>query len=166
MCDRAVVDLVVREAPAQIKRPHQLGHAFRSGKRHLALTREGDIAIARIVHALGDSTGHEGDALPSSIAYAALRISLSGQDVHARSLTHEGACAGSHGGTSTAEKLLIWAKQTILASGGGNGLPRYHESPGRTGTAWPGLPAGAELRTWSSCSFTPRSSMFSGSAAT
>ena len=59
LCDRAVVELVVREAPRQIDDLIELGTKFDEENGHLALTREGGHSHRRIVHALGDATGFE-----------------------------------------------------------------------------------------------------------
>ena len=59
LCDLAIVELVVREAPAQINDLIQWGTRFDEEGGHLALTREGGHSHRRIVHALGDATGHE-----------------------------------------------------------------------------------------------------------
>src|SRR5262245_64591250 len=59
LCDREVVEMVVREAPAQIEKLVEWGTKFDLENGHLALTREGGHSHRRIVHALGDSTGHE-----------------------------------------------------------------------------------------------------------
>src|SRR5262249_20994171 len=59
LCDREVVDLVVREAPAQTEKLIEWGTKFDLENGGLALTREGGHSHRRIVHALGDSTGFE-----------------------------------------------------------------------------------------------------------
>ena len=59
LCDRDIVELVVREAPAADQRPHPIGTKFDEEEGHLALTREGGHSHRRIVHALGDATGFE-----------------------------------------------------------------------------------------------------------
>src|SRR6516164_7328784 len=59
LCDRAIVELVVREAPNQINDLIRFGTHFDEEDGHLALTREGGHSHRRIVHALGDATGHE-----------------------------------------------------------------------------------------------------------
>src|SRR5438552_4384117 len=59
LCDRDVVELVVREAPAQIETLVEWGTKFDLENGSLALTREGGHSHRRIVHALGDSTGFE-----------------------------------------------------------------------------------------------------------
>ena len=59
LCDRAIVEMVVREAPTQINDLIGWGTHFDEENGHLALTREGGHSHRRIVHALGDATGHE-----------------------------------------------------------------------------------------------------------
>src|SRR6202045_1873851 len=59
LCDRAIVELVVREAPDQINDLIRYGTKFDAEDGHLALTREGGHSHRRIVHALGDATGWE-----------------------------------------------------------------------------------------------------------
>src|SRR6478735_7213238 len=59
LCDRDVVEMVVREAPAQIEQLVKWGTKFDEENGSLALTREGGHSHRRIVHALGDSTGFE-----------------------------------------------------------------------------------------------------------
>src|SRR3954447_8255401 len=59
LCHRDVVEMVVREAPAQINDLIRWGTHFDEEQGQLALTREGGHSHRRIVHALGDATGHE-----------------------------------------------------------------------------------------------------------
>src|SRR6478609_7030020 len=59
LCDRAVVEMVIREAPQQINDLIRFGVKFDLEGGELALTREGGHSHRRIVHALGDATGHE-----------------------------------------------------------------------------------------------------------
>src|SRR5690349_20865656 len=59
LCDREVVELVVREAPTRINELIRWGTHFDEVNGAVALTREGGHSHARIVHALGDATGRE-----------------------------------------------------------------------------------------------------------
>src|SRR5437588_4666482 len=59
LCDRDIVELVVREAPQQINDLIRWGTHFDEEAGQLALTREGGHSHRRIVHALGDATGYE-----------------------------------------------------------------------------------------------------------
>src|SRR5919198_1157737 len=59
LCDPEVVEMVVREAPGQIGDLIRFGTKFDLENGERALTREGGHSHRRIVHALGDATGHE-----------------------------------------------------------------------------------------------------------
>ena len=59
LCNRDIVELVVREAPQQIADLVHWGTHFDEEGGQIALTREGGHSHRRIVHALGDATGHE-----------------------------------------------------------------------------------------------------------
>ena len=59
LCDVAVVESVVREAPLRILELIEWGTQFDLENGEVALGREGGHSHARIVHALGDSTGRE-----------------------------------------------------------------------------------------------------------
>ena len=59
LCDRAVVEMVVREAPERIRELIDWGTHFDLEAGELALGREGGHSHDRIVHALGDATGKE-----------------------------------------------------------------------------------------------------------
>src|ERR671934_1754100 len=59
LCDRAIVESVVRDAPEQINDLIRWGTHFDEEDGRLALTREGGHSHRRIVHALGDATGYE-----------------------------------------------------------------------------------------------------------
>src|SRR5207237_10926763 len=63
-------------------------------------------------------------------------------------LTHEGACVGAVLGRPTGERLLVWAKQTVLASGGAGRVYRETTNPPvATGDGMAAAyRAGAELR--------------------
>src|SRR5438445_5993526 len=119
LCDRAIVELVVREAPQQINDLIHWGTNFDlEAGGQLALTREGGHSHRRIVHALGDATGHEVMRAIIERARRAANIAIRDQTFTVDLLTHEGGCVGALVCRPHRDKLLIWAKQTILASGG------------------------------------------------
>src|SRR6266478_468825 len=78
LCDRPIVELVDLEA---------------EGK--LALTREGGHSHRRIVHALGDATGHEVMRAIIDRARHAANVTLWDNTFTIDLLTHQGACAGA-----------------------------------------------------------------------
>src|SRR5713226_3621514 len=118
LCDRAVVEMVVREAPAQINDLIGWGTQFDQEDGHLALTREGGHSHRRIVHALGDATGFEVMRAIIDRARQAENLTLWDDSFTLDLLTHDGGCVGALLARPRDERILVWAKQTILASGG------------------------------------------------
>jgi L-aspartate oxidase len=129
LCDRAVVEMVVREAPAQINDLIHWGTHFDLEDGQLALTREGGHSHRRIVHALGDATGFE--VMRAIIEQARRRpnVTLWDETFILDLLTDGGACVGALLWRPGQGRLLVWAKQTILASGGAGMIYRETTNP-------------------------------------
>jgi L-aspartate oxidase len=173
LCDRAIVELVVREAPRQINDLIRWGTNFDlEAEGKLALTREGGHSHRRIVHALGDATGHEVMRAIIERARQAANITLWDNTFTIDLLTYQGACAGAlvhrpvnlspnplpDSGRGRGEGLLlVWAKQTILASGGAGMVYRETTNPPvATGDGMAAAcRAGAELRDMEFMQFHP-----------
>ncbi len=166
LCDRAVVDLVVREAPHQIDKLIEFGTKFDEENGQLALTREGGHSHRRIVHALGDSTGFE--MMRATIAYARTRpnVRIWDDTFTIDLLTHDGVCCGAVVARNGMGKFLIWAKQVILASGGCGMVYRETTNPPvATGDGMAAAyRAGAELRDMEFMQFHPTVLYVAGSA--
>ncbi|MCS6864398.1 MAG: L-aspartate oxidase [Gemmataceae bacterium] len=166
LCDRAVVEMVVHEAPHQIDKLIEFGTRFDEENGQLALTREGGHSHRRIVHALGDSTGFE--VMRATIAYARSRpnIRIWDETFTIDLLTHEGRCCGAIVARSGPDKLLVWAKQVILASGGCGMVYRETTNPPvATGDGMAAAyRAGAELRDMEFMQFHPTVLYVAGSA--
>src|SRR5438874_6321187 len=114
LCDRAIVEHVVREAPAQIADLVKFGTVFDLEDGALALTQEGGHSHRRIVHALGDATGFEVMRAIIARALQAPNVQIWDDTFTLDLLTHDGRCVGAvlaRGG----HKILVWARQTILA---------------------------------------------------
>jgi L-aspartate oxidase len=118
LCDQAIVEMVVREAPQQINDLIRFGTNFDEEDGQLALTREGGHSHRRIVHALGDATGHEVMRAIIERSRQAANVILWDRTFTIDLLTHGGRCVGALVTRPQHGQLLIWAKQTILASGG------------------------------------------------
>src|SRR5438874_448581 len=166
LCDPAVVEFVVREAPRQIHDLVAWGTNFDLEDGQLALTREGGHSHARIVHALGDATGHEVMRAIIARARQAANVTLWDDTFTIDLLTHEGRCAGAVLARSSGERMLVWAKQTILASGGAGMVYRETTNPPvATGdgmaAAWR---SGAEVRDMEFMQFHPTVLYVAGSA--
>ncbi len=166
LCERAVVELVVREAPAQINDLIQFGTHFDLEDGQLALTREGGHSHRRIVHALGDATGHEVMRAIIDKARHAAHVTLWDRTFTLDLLTHETRCVGAFVSRAQREPLLIWAKQTILASGGCGMVYRETTNPPvATGDGMAAAyRAGAELRDMEFMQFHPTVLYVAGSS--
>jgi L-aspartate oxidase len=166
LCDRSIVELVVRDAPQQISDLIAWGTNFDLEDGRLALTREGGHSHRRIVHALGDATGHEVMRAIIARAQQASNIRLWDKTFTIDLLTHEGACAGALVSRPRRDQLLIWAKQTILASGGAGMIYRETTNPPvATGDGMAAAyRAGAELRDMEFMQFHPTVLYVAGSS--
>jgi L-aspartate oxidase len=179
LCDRDIVELVVREAPAQINDLVRWGTHFDLEDGQLALTREGGHSHRRIVHALGDATGFEVMRAIIERARQAPNVELWDRTFTLDLLTHEGRCVGAlvcrplgplppgeRGWGEGGEPLLIWAKQTILASGGCGMVYRETTNPPvATGDGMAAAyRAGAELRDMEFMQFHPTVLYVAGSS--
>jgi len=157
LCDRDIVEMVIREAPLQIENLVQFGTAFDQENGTLALTREGGHSHRRIVHALGDATGHEVMRAMIARGRAAPNVTLQDDTFTLDLLTHEGACVGAMVWRPGVGRVLIWARQVILAAGGcGMAYRETTNPPVATGdgmaAAWR---AGAQLRDMEFMQFHP-----------
>lgn len=161
LCDRPVVEMVVREAPAQIDDLIRYGAKFDAD-----LGMEGGHSAARIVHALGDATGFEVMRAIIAKARSAENITIWDRAFTLDLLTHEGACVGAHVHRATRENVLVWAKQTILASGGAGLIFRETTNPPvATGDGMAAAyRAGAELRDMEFMQFHPTVLYVAGSS--
>ncbi len=166
LCDRAVVEMVIHDAPHQIDKLIEFGTKFDEENGQLALTREGGHSHRRIVHALGDSTGFE--VMRATIAYARTRpnIRIWDETFTIDLLTYDDRCCGAIVARNGAEKLLVWAKQVILASGGCGMVYRETTNPPvATGDGMAAAyRAGAELRDMEFMQFHPTVLYVAGSA--
>ena len=129
LCNEHIVEMVVREAPERIQELIDWGAKFDFENGTLALTQEGGHSHRRVVHALGDATGKE--VMRALIERAR---SLPNAEFWERTfivdlLTHEGRCCGAVVWNKGHGKTIIWAKQTILATGGAGQIFRETTNP-------------------------------------
>jgi len=129
LCDRRVVETVVREAPDRIAELMAWGTDFDRVDGQVALGREGGHSHARIVHALGDATGRE--VMRAVIEHARsqpnLRIWQNSFTIDL--LSFEGRCRGAIVWDRRRGASLIWARATVLATGGAGQLYRESTNP-------------------------------------
>jgi len=118
LCDREVVSVVVREGPDRIRELIEAGAQFDEKRGGLSLTREGGHSQARIIHAQGDATGAEVESSLLGRVLAHPRIQWLEHTFVVDLLTDDGECLGAILSSQVYGLTLVWAKQTILASGG------------------------------------------------
>ena len=129
LCDPAVVEMVVREAPAHIRQLIQWGTDFDQQEGQLLLGRECGHSRDRIVHALGDATGKEIMRAMIHRARTELGAQIWQDTFTIDLLTHEGQCRGALVWNKHHGKTFVWAKQTILCTGGVGQIYRESTNP-------------------------------------
>src|SRR4029450_6023323 len=166
LCDRKVVELVVHEAPAQIEQLIAWGTKFDQEHGEIALTREGGHSHRRIVHALGDATGHEVMRAMIQRARAKHEAQFWPNTFTIDLLTHEGRCRGALVWHARHGRTFIWAKQTILCTGGAGQVYRETTNPEvATGDGHAiAYRAGAEMRDMEFMQFHPTVLYIAGSS--
>jgi L-aspartate oxidase len=168
LCDPEVVEGVIREAPQRIRELISWGTNFDQQAGELMLGMEGGHSRHRIVHALGDSTGKE--VMRAVIEWTRGRpnVSIWENSFTLDLLTWEGMCRGALIVTPHGRKMLVWAKQTILCTGGAGRI--YREStnpPVATGDGHAlAYRAGARLRDLEFMQFHPTVLYIAGSSRT
>ncbi len=166
LCDREVVEAVVREAPDQVAELIRWGTRFDQEEGHLALTLEGGHSHRRIVHALGDATGQEVMRAVIDRARQSPHVTLWEDAFTLDLLTDEGVCVGAVVNRPGLGAILVWAQQTILASGGAGVIYRETTNPPvATGDGMAAAyRAGASLRDMEFMQFHPTVLYVAGSA--
>lgn len=161
LCERGIVEMVVREAPRQID--DLIGYGARFDAE---AGIEGGHSYHRIVHALGDATGFEVMRALIERARKTPNITLWDRTFTIDLLTHEGKCVGALVHGKQHGKLSIWAKQTVLASGGAGMVYRETTNPPvATGDGMAAAyRAGAELRDMEFMQFHPTVLYVAGSS--
>jgi L-aspartate oxidase len=138
LCDPEVVEMVVREAPEHIRELVRWNMHFDRTDGQLDLTREGGHSRRRVVHALGDATGKE--LMRAMVARARKTSNLTFWEstftidlltCASPADCPEGRprCCGALVWHAARGCTMIWAKQTVLATGGAGQLYRETTNP-------------------------------------
>src|SRR3954453_3963921 len=131
LCDEQSVRTVVEEGPRRVLELLSWGAHFnkQAGNPHdLAFGLEGGHSYARILHAYGDATGKElAQTLINKVrSFETIRIAENSFAIDL--ITHDGKCLGVLALTAGSIQI-IWARRTILASGGAGQLYRESTNP-------------------------------------
>ena len=130
LCDQEIVELVVRRGPELVKQLLNWGAKFDRKDGHLDITREGGHSCARIAHAHGDETGR---IIAQALIKEArrnpnIRI-IEGFYVIDLLTDDDNKCVGLIGCDGRSGPQIIWAPNTILATGGAGRLYRETTNP-------------------------------------
>lgn len=169
LCDEEIVEMVVHDAPERIRELVSLGAHLDTSDGELELTQEGGHSHRRIVHALGDATGKE--VMRALIERIREKEQVGQAQIWEQTfiidlLTHAGECRGAMVWNPRHGKTFIWAKQTILCTGGAGRLYRETTNPDiatADGHA-AAFRAGAELRDMEFMQFHPTVLYIAGSS--
>ena len=129
LCDRAIVETVIQEAPQRIRELISMGASFDQADGEIALTQEGGHSHRRVVHALGDATGKEVMRALIERIRTEPNVDVWENTFTIDLLTHNGECRGALVWNASHGKTFVWAKQTILATGGAGRLYRETTNP-------------------------------------
>ncbi|MBW3599202.1 MAG: L-aspartate oxidase, partial [Planctomycetes bacterium] len=166
LCDQRVVEAVVRDAPHRINELIQWGTQFDEQAGELLLGREGGHSHRRIVHALGDATGKEVMRAVIDRTRRLPNVQIWENTFTIDLLTHDGACRGALVWNNRHGKTLLWAKQTIICTGGAGQIYRETTNPAvATGDGHAiAYRAGAEVRDMEFMQFHPTVLYIAGGA--
>ncbi len=129
LCDQEIVDMVIREGPRRIDELVRWGTNFDQSGGELSLGREGGHSRERIVHARGDATGAE-------VMRAVIQQTREQQNIDIWEnaftidlLTHQGRCRGAIIVEPGNRPVIVWAKETVLCTGGAGQVYRESTNP-------------------------------------
>jgi len=130
ICDEAIVDLVVRHGSELVKQLLKWGTEFDLIDGHIAATLEGGHSYPRVAHAHGDETGRIIlEALIKKVRQNS-NIRIMENFFAIDLLTNDqNKCIGMVGHDNHRSPQIIWAANTILASGGAGQLYRETTNP-------------------------------------
>ncbi len=129
LCDKTAVNRVVSEGPKRVKELIDFGAGFDKEDDHLVFTQEGGHQFPRIIHARGDSTGRE-------VEYTLIRTMKENKNIKVFEhtfaidlITRDNVCHGVVAWHAKKGIMLVWAKQTVLATGGCGQVYRETTNP-------------------------------------
>jgi L-aspartate oxidase len=165
LCDPAVVEMVVRDAPTRISELVEWGTHFDQSNGQVELGLEGGHSHARIVHALGDETGREIMRAIIQKARGRRNIRIWQNSFTIDLVTYEGGCRGVLVWDRRRGFALVWARAVMLATGGAGQLFRETTNPPIATADGHAMAAraGAELRDMEFMQFHPTVLYIAGS---
>lgn len=166
LCDLETVRRVVQEGPERIRELIEFGTQFDKENGELLLGREGGHSFHRVVHARGDATGSEVMRAVTQYIRDQPNISLHSNTFVLDLLSTDGECHGAILADESGDKSIVWARQTILCTGGAGQLYRESTNPDVATADGHAIAyrAGAELRDMEFTQFHPTVLYIAGSS--
>lgn len=130
LCNTPAVKMIVSEGPKRIRELIDYGAAFDREDGHLVFTQEGGHRFPRIIRAQGDSTGREVEHTLIRTVKGNKNIKVFEHTFTIDLITRDNICQGAIAWHAKKEGMLIWAKRTILATGGCGQVYRETTNPG------------------------------------
>ncbi|MFQ5964385.1 MAG: L-aspartate oxidase [Candidatus Scalinduaceae bacterium] len=118
LCDDVIVSGIVRDGPKRVNELIGWGAKFDRENGDLVFTKEGGHSHPRILRARGDSTGKEIEDTLVNMVVNHPHILIYEHTFAIDLLVSNNVCNGVIAWRNRGGKILIWAKQIILASGG------------------------------------------------
>ncbi len=164
--NRERIELMAGEGPTRLKELLDWGAAFDFEGGAVALGMEGGHSARRIVHAAGDATGRELSRTLARRAASMETVRLFENCFVIDLVVEDGRCIAALTHHEKYGHQIIWAKQTILASGGAGCLFRETtNSPSATADGHAiAFRAGAMLRDMEFVQFHPTALYVAGAA--
>jgi len=129
LCDAATVKAIVGEGPKRVNELIEWGASFDKEDDHLIFTQEGGHHFPRIIHAQGDSTGKEVEQTLIRATKENKNIKVFEHTFVVDLITGDEVCHGAIAWHAKKGNMLIWAKRTILATGGCGQVYRETTNP-------------------------------------
>ncbi|MEW4372793.1 L-aspartate oxidase [Paenibacillus kandeliae] len=164
LCEQHAVNVLVQEGPERVQELIMLGTAFDTLDGKLELTREGAHSHRRILHANGDSTGHEIVRALSRQVQENERIEVWERHSTVELLIQDEQCIGAVIRQPDGHVLQVLSQATVLCTGGSGQLYEHTTNP-EVATA-DGIAiayrAGAQLRDMEFIQFHPTALCYPG----
>ncbi len=129
LCDEEIVNMVIREGPRRIDELVRWGTQFDQSEGEFTLGREGGHSRQRIVHARGDATGAEIMRAVIALTRKQPNVDIWENAFTVDLLTHQGQCRGAVIVDEGDRPIIVWAKETILCTGGAGQIYRESTNP-------------------------------------
>lgn len=166
LCHRDTVEMVVHQGPQRIEELIRWGTRFDTADGELSLGREGGHSFERIVHAHGDATGAEIMRAVRKRTKEVANIDIWENAFTIDLLTYDNRCRGALIQTGSGNRVCVWAKETILCTGGAGQVYRESTNPAvATGDGFAlAYRAGVEMRDMEFVQFHPTVLYIAGSS--